>query len=389
MISLLSKFFIKDNKNYEDATVREKYGLLCGFVGIFINIVLFTFKFLTGRLVNSIAITADAFNNLSDAGASVVSLVGIKLANKKPDPDHPFGHGRMEYMTSLVVAMAILLTGYELLKSSIDSIRNPEPVTISAATIIVLIAAICGKLYMYLYNRKTGKRINSAVLMATAADSISDCLATLAVLIATIVGGKTGLLIDGYCGLLVTIFVLRAGYETAKETIASLLGQPPEKEFVDEINDIVMSHKIVKGIHDLVVHDYGPGRVMITLHAEVPSTMNIMEIHDEIDNIEFELRKKLKCEATIHMDPIDSENENVVNSRKLVSDIAKEIDSSFSVHDFRMVPGKTHTNLIFDVVIPFAYKKSDEEVKNLIQDKVKEYNQNYFCVINVDKSYVK
>ena len=389
MISLLSKLFIKDNKNYEDAIVREKYGLLCGFVGIFINIILFTFKFLTGRIVNSIAITADAFNNLSDAGASVVSLVGIKLANKKPDPDHPFGHGRMEYMTSLVVAMAILLTGYELLKSSIDSIRNPEPVTISAATIIVLIAAICGKLYMYLYNRQTGKKINSGVLLATAADSISDCLATLAVLIATIVGGKTGLMIDGYCGLLVTFFVLRAGYETAKDTISSLLGQPPEKEFVDEINDIVMSHPIVKGIHDLVVHDYGPGRVMITLHAEVPSTMNIMEIHDEIDNIEFDLRKKLKCEATIHMDPIDSENENIVINRKLVTDIAKEIDPCFSVHDFRMVPGKTHTNLIFDVVIPFAYKKSDEEVKNIIQTKVKEHNQNYFCVINVDKSYVK
>lgn len=389
MITLLSKTFIKDFENVTSPAVRQAYGMLCGVVGICLNIILFALKFFAGTISGSIAITADAFNNLSDAGASVVTLLGFKLAGKKPDPDHPFGHGRIEYLSGLAVSMVILLMGFELLRDAVDKILHPELVEFSVLTIIILIASICGKFYMFLYNRAIGKKISSAAMQATATDSLSDCAATAAVLLATLVGHWTNLQIDGWCGLVVSGLILFAGYNAAKDTLAPLLGQPPEQEFVDQIEGIVMAHELVSGIHGLVVHDYGPGRVMVTLHAEVPADHNIMEIHDEIDLIEQELRAKLGCEATIHMDPIDTNDATTAQTREKVAELVKLIDEQITIHDFRMVTGPTHTNVIFDAVVPFNFRLSDREVGEIIQDAVRTLDGNYFAVVQIDKSYVK
>ena len=389
MISLLAKKFIKDCDNVTSPAVRQAYGMLCGIVGICLNIVLFALKFFAGTISGSIAITADAFNNLSDAGASVVTLLGFKLAGKKPAPDHPFGHGRIEYLSGLAVSMVILLMGFELLRDAVDKILHPEVVEFSLLAVGILIASIAVNCYMYLYNHAVGKKIDSAAMQATATDSLSDCIATGAVLLSTLVGHWTNLQIDGWCGLVVSGLILFAGYNAAKDTIAPLLGQPPEQEFVDEIERTVMAHPLVRGIHDLVVHDYGPGRVMLTLHAEVPADHNIMDIHDEIDLIEVELREKLGCEATIHMDPIDMNNETVMETREKVAQLVKLIDEKITIHDFRMVTGPTHTNVIFDAVVPFAFRLSDKEVEERIKDAVRTLDGNYFAVIQIDKSYVK
>ena len=389
MISLLAKKFIKDCENVASPAVRQAYGMLCGIVGICLNVVLFALKFFAGTISGSIAITADAFNNLSDAGASVVTLLGFKLAGKKPDPDHPFGHGRIEYLSGLAVSMVILLMGFELLRDAVDKILHPEAVEFSILAVVILLASICGKFYMYFYNHAVGKKIDSAAMQATATDSLSDCIATGAVLLSTLVGHWTNLQIDGWCGLVVSGLILFAGYNAAKDTIAPLLGQPPEQEFVDEIERTVMAHPLVRGIHDLVVHDYGPGRVMITLHAEVPADHNIMDIHDEIDLIEVELREKLGCEATIHMDPIDMNDVTVMETRQKVAQLVKLIDETITIHDFRMVTGPTHTNVIFDAVVPFAFRLSDKEVEERIKDAVRTLDGNYFAVIQIDKSYVK
>ena len=389
MISLLAKRFIKDCENVASPAVRQAYEMLCGIVGICLNIVLFALKFFAGSISGSIAITADAFNNLSDAGASVVTLLGFKLAGKKPDPDHPFGHGRIEYLSGLAVSLVILLMGFELLRDSLDKILHPAAVEFSLLAVFILLASVAVKCYMYLYNRAVGKKIDSAAMQATAADSLSDCIATGAVLLATLVGHWTNLQIDGWCGLIVSGLILFAGCNAAKDTIAPLLGQPPEREFVDEIERTVMAHELVRGIHDLVVHDYGPGRVMITLHAEVPADHNIMDIHDEIDLIEVELREKLGCEATIHMDPIDMNDKTVMETRKKVAQLVSLIDEQITIHDFRMVTGPTHTNVIFDAVVPFAFRLSDKEVEERIKDAVRTLDGNYFAVIQIDKSYVK
>lgn len=389
MIALLAKKFIKDCENVTSPAVRQAYGMLCGIVGICLNIVLFVLKFFAGTISGSIAITADAFNNLSDAGASVVTLLGSKLAGKKPDPDHPFGHGRIEYLSGLAVSMVILLMGFELLRDAVDKILHPEVVEFSLLAVGILIASIAVKCYMYLYNHAVGKKIDSAAMQATATDSLSDCIATGAVLLATLVGHWTNLRIDGWCGLIVSGLILFAGYNAAKDTIAPLLGQPPEQEFVDEIERTVMAHTLVRGIHDLVVHDYGPSRVMITLHAEVPADHNIMDIHDEIDLIEVELREKLGCEATIHMDPIDMNDTTVMETREKVAQLVGLIDEQITIHDFRMVTGPTHTNVIFDAVVPFAFRLSDKEVEERIKDAVRTLDGNYFAVIQIDKSYVK
>lgn len=389
MIALLAKKFIKDYENVTSPAVRQAYGMLCGIVGICLNVVLFALKFFAGTISGSIAITADAFNNLSDAGASVVTLLGFKLAGKKPDPDHPFGHGRIEYLSGLAVSMVILLMGFELLRDAVDKILHPEAVDFSLLAVGILIASIAVKCYMYLYNHAVGKKIDSAAMQATATDSLSDCIATGAVLLSTLVGHWMNLRIDGWCGLVVSGLILFAGYNAAKDTIAPLLGQPPEQDFVDEIERTVMAHELVRGIHDLVVHDYGPGRVMLTLHAEVPADHNIMDIHDEIDLIEVELREKLGCEATIHMDPIDMNDTTVMETRKKVAQLVTLIDEQITIHDFRMVTGPTHTNVIFDAVVPFAFRLSDKEVEERIKDAVRALDGNYFAVIQIDKSYVK
>ena len=383
MITLLSNLFIKNKSEMKNPTVRQAYGMLCGGVGIFLNLMLFAGKFLAGLLSSSIAITADAFNNLSDAGSSIITLLGFKIAGQKPDPEHPFGHGRVEYISGLGVSVLILLMGIELVKGSVSKIIHPEELTFSPVIIVILLASILVKCYMFYYNRTLGKELDSAAMSAM--DSISDCLATTVVLIATLVGHFTSITIDGWCGLLVGLFICRAGIMAAKETIGPLLGQPPSPEFVEQVSNIVMSYEEVIGLHDLIVHDYGPGRVLISLHAEVPADGDILTLHDVIDTIEQELKTTLNCHAVIHMDPVQVGDEETDRLKAMVKDIIAQIDSSLTIHDFRIVTGPTHTNLIFDVVTPFDFRLTDSELTALIQEKVKQENPGYFTVIQVDK----
>ncbi len=392
MVRLLSRFFIPNRDDYGSPEVRGAYGVLCGVLGIVLNLLLFIGKFTAGALSASVAITADAFNNLSDAGSSVITLIGFRLAGKKQDRDHPFGHGRMEYLSGLFVSVAIILMGFELIKSSFEKILHPEAIEFNLLSVVILVVSIAVKLYMSYYNRSVGKKIGSAAMTATATDSLSDSIATTVVLIATLVGHFFNILIDGWCGIIVAVFILIAGIRAAKDTIDPLLGLPPEPEFVDEIEKIVTSHEGILGIHDLIVHDYGPGRRMISLHAEVPASSDILETHDTIDNIEAELSAKLNCAAVIHMDPIDTGNEKIGAMRDYISKKMMELGEEITVHDFRMVTGPTHTNLIFDVVVPFGFHLSDDEVRKAAKsaaESLAEGGEIFFAVVNIDKSYVR
>ena len=387
MVQLLARYLIKNYEQTESPSVRQSYGVLCGSVGIGFNILLFIGKFLAGLISNSIAITADAFNNLSDAGSSLITLIGFKMAGQKPDTEHPFGHGRIEYLTGLLVSLLILLMGVELIKSSVSKILHPEATECTAVVAGILIVSILVKLYMYLYNRSTGRKIDSAAMMATAADSLSDMLSTSVVLIATLIGKFTGLQIDGWCGLLVGIFILYAGFSAAKDTISPLLGQPPQKEFVEKIESIVQSYPQVLGIHDLIVHDYGPGRVMISLHAEVPASGDMLHLHDTIDNIERQLHRELHCDAVIHMDPVMNDDEETQELKKQVTCCLHELDKSLNLHDFRIVKGPTHTNIIFDILVPFKFQLSDAEISRFMEEKIHSISASYYAVINIDKDY--
>ena len=388
MVSLLARFFIKNQNDAKDPAARQAYGILCGAVGIFLNLCLFAGKFLAGTLSNSIAITADAFNNLSDAGSSIITLIGFKMAGQKPDPSHPFGHGRIEYISGLLVSVIILLMGAELLKSSVSKILRPEEMVFSPVVLGILLCSILIKCYMFLYNRKLGKRLDSAAMLATATDSLSDMLATSVVLAATLIGHFTSLTIDGWCGVLVGLFICYAGFGAAKDTISPLLGQAPDKEFVRQINDIVMSYSDVLGIHDLIVHNYGPGRVLISLHAEVPADGELLALHDTIDTIEHELRNTLHCHAVIHMDPVCTGDEQTMRMKALVTGYLKEISSAVSMHDFRIVAGPTHTNLIFDVAVPYDFPLPDNELSEKIKARIRQDNPSYFAVIDIDKQMV-
>ena len=387
MISCLARIFIKDDPNATPAQIRQAYGTLCGAVGIGLNILLFIGKAAAGFLSGSVAVVADAFNNLSDAGSSVVMLLGFRLGGQKPDEDHPFGHGRFEYLAGLVVSMLILLMGFELAKSSVDKILHPQPVEMGILSVCILLGSIAVKLYMFLYNRTYGKRFDSGAMLATAADSLSDCGATVVVLVATLVGQYTGLQIDGWCGVIVAVMIFWSGIKASKETLDPLLGTPPAPEYVERIRDLVMAHEVVIGIHDLVVHDYGPGRCMISLHAEVSSAGDVLEIHDAIDNIEKELREALGCEAVIHMDPVVTDDGITRETREKVAALVYCIDDEISIHDFRMVTGPTHTNVIFDAVVPFGFRLKDEEVCRKIEMAVKTLDGNYCAVVKVEHSY--
>lgn len=389
MTEFLVRHFVKDYENTSKVSVRTAYGVLASVTGIFCNILLFAAKWLIGYLLHSISVMADAFNNLSDAGSSAVTLIGFKLAGAKPDPEHPFGHGRIEYVSGLVVAAAILLMAYELIRDSLVKIIHPEETEFSVMVVVILIVSILVKLYMYLYNSGVAKKIDSAAMKATATDSLSDTCATAVVLAATLIGHFTGLYVDGYCGVLVGVFILCAGIGAAKDTLNPLLGQPPEEEFVQKIDQIVMAHEEICGIHDLIVHDYGPGRQMVSLHAEVPAEGNILEIHDIIDNVENELKEKLGCDATIHMDPIVTSDEHVSEMKAAVTSIIKGIDEQINMHDFRVVTGLTHTNIIFDVLIPYKFHIQDDELVARITSQVRDrLGNNYYVIIKVDHSYV-
>ena len=336
----------------------------------------------------SIAITADAFNNLSDAGSSIITLIGFRLSGQEPDPEHPFGHGRMEYISGLLVSVAILVMGFELIWSSLGKLRSPEPIESSALVCVILIASILVKVYMFFYNRSLSKKLDSAAMKATSVDSLSDTVATTLVLIATLISKYTGLLLDGWFGILVGCFILYTGGSTLKETIDLLIGQPPKQEFIDEIREIVLGHSMIHGVHDLIVHDYGPGRVMISLHAEVDVNGNIQDIHEQIDHIEHELQEKLHCSATIHMDPIVTDDEEVLAMKAKVEEMVHFLDESFSMHDFRMVKGSTRTNLIFDVEVPRKTSYTDNEIVNWLKERIHELpGSKYFAVIQIDHEY--
>ncbi len=388
MISLLARLFIKNHRNYADPRVRQSYGMLCGLTGICLNILLFAGKYFAGVLSGSIAITADSFNNLSDAGSSLVTLLGFRMANKRPDPDHPYGHGRIEYISGMIVAFLILLMGFELAKSSLGKILSPQPLETGWLPAAILAASICVKVYMFLYNRAVGKKIGSSAMAATATDSLSDSIATAVVLISMGVAYFFRVNIDGYAGLLVALFILYAGFSAAKDTLAPLLGQAPDPEFVQRVTDIVMAHPEVVGIHDLVVHDYGPGRKMVTLHTEVDGKGDFFTLHDAIDNIERELTAECGCHATIHMDPIESDNETVLAMREKVAGLVRLIDPAITIHDFRVVPGRTHTNVIFDAVVPPGLPMTEEAVAERIRLLVADAYPNHYAVVDIDQAYV-
>ncbi|MCI8668949.1 MAG: cation transporter [Lachnospiraceae bacterium] len=387
MITLLIKLFVREKDNMDSLAIRQTYGILCSLVGISLNILLFAGKYFTGIISGSIAVTADAFNNLSDAGSSLITLIGFKCSGLKANSMHPFGHGRIEYLSGLAVSVIILLMGLELAKSSVIKILHPKAVENSLLTVIILIVSICVKLYMAYYNRTIGKKINSSAMKAASIDSLCDSAATAIVLFSMLVLWLTNINIDGYSSLLVALFILYAGYNSAKDTLNPLLGRPADPELVKNIHDIVMSHEEIIGIHDLVVHDYGPGRLMVSLHAEVSGNGNIFSLHDAIDRIENELHEKLHCEAVIHMDPLEVNNIRITETKKLLAEKIKELDSEITIHDFRMVTGSTKTTLIFDAVVPFDSKLSDDEARRQMEELVSREFENSTAVIKIDKTY--
>lgn len=348
---------------------------------------MFIVKYIAGTLSGSIAITADSFNNLSDAGSSLITTLGFRLSGLKATEEHPFGHGRIEYISGFGVSILIMMMSVELFKSSVEKIVFPVETSESTTVVSILIISIIVKLYMFYYNNKFGKKFNSVSIRATATDSLSDAVATFVVLLSVIVSPILGYNLDGVCGLLVSLFILKAGIGAAKDTLSPLLGKTPDKQFVKEIEKLVLSHSEIIGVHDLIVHDYGPGRLMITLHAEVPNNGDINELHDAVDLVEHELKAKLNCEATIHMDPVATDDYFTDSLKSKISDIINEINPNLKFHDFRIVSGPTHTNLIFDLVVPFKFEISDTELKKIVREKVSEISKTYYCVITIDREY--
>ena len=385
----LVRLFIKDCDNVTDPAVRERYGILSGAVGIVLNLLLSAGKLFAGLMTGSISITADAFNNLSDAGSSVVTLVGFKLAGQKADDGHPFGHGRMEYLAGLLVSLMILLVGVELGRSSIGKILHPEEVDFSLVSTGILAASILVKLWMGQFNRGLGRKIGSAAMAATAADSISDAVATAAVLAGTLVNRFAHVNIDGWVGLAVAVFILRSGWGAAKDTINPLLGESPDPELVKQLRELVLSHPQVVGMHDLIIHDYGPGRRLCSFHAEVPQDADILDAHDAIDHIEREIKEKFGIETTVHMDPIATADEKVNQLRRQVADLARVVEPEMTIHDFRVVRGPTHTNVIFDAVVPHKCRLTDEEVLQRLRQAVSALDPTYQAVIQIDRAYVE
>lgn len=388
MITLLARLFIKDRDKVADAAVRRAYGMLCSLTGIGLNVLLFLGKYLAGRLSGSIAMTADAFNNLSDAGSSAITLLGFRMAAKKPDPGHPFGHGRIEYLSGVAVSIIIIVVGVQLGLESIDKIMNPQPVDAGLLPMLVLVASICVKGYMFAYNRGIGRKINSPGMAATAMDSLSDSIATSVVLISMLLSRFAGVNADGWGGIAVACFIIFSGFKAAKETLSPLLGNPPDPQLVHDITNIVLSHSEVMNVHDLIVHDYGPGRLMVSLHAEVPGNGNIYALHDTIDTIEYELSSKLGCDAVIHMDPVSPDGTKTAHMRDELAEAAKSIDPRLSIHDFRIVDGPTHTNVIFDAVLPNASKLTEEEAVAQLEALVHSLWQNSHPKVHIDRPFV-
>ena len=386
MIEFLIRRFVPDWQQVQHTDVRERYGTLAAAVGILSNIFLCIIKGLIGLFSGSIAVTADAVNNLSDAGSSVITLLAFKIAGKPADEEHPYGHARMEYISGMAVSFIIILLGLELMGSSFEKILHPEEVGVSALTYLVLIVSIAVKLWQGMFNRNLGKRISSEALQATAADSLNDVFSTGAVLLSTLVYQFTAIPIDGWVGMLVAIFITVSGVKLIMETGSPLLGQAPDPQMVRELEEKITAYDGVIGIHDLQVHNYGPGRVFATVHAEVPANRDILVSHDIIDNIEREVGHEMNLNLVIHMDPVVTDDERLNQLHAQVQQIVVGIDSNLSMHDFRAVFGPTHTNLVFDVVVPPGFSLSDSELSRRIEQQVQTLGS-YFCVITVDHNY--
>lgn len=390
LIKLLTRLFVKNSEDTKNPEVRAAYGNMSGIVGIFLNLCLFASKLIAGIVSASISVIADAFNNLSDAGSSVVTFLGFKLAKKPADKEHPFGHGRYEYVAGLGISVVILLVGIELLKSSVEKIFKPDTATgITLVSVCILIASVIVKLWMFVFNKKLSKAINSATLKATSLDSLTDCVATSIVLIGLIISRYTGLMIDGYLGSAVALFILFTGVSTFRESLSPLLGNPPDSEFVNAIKETVMQDEMVIGIHDLMVHDYGPGRCFISLHAEIPCNEDILKAHDSIDLIEKTLERKFNCLATIHMDPIATDDEYTLTLKDKIYKAICNSENGFSIHDFRVVKGETHTNVIFDLVIPHDKKTDTDDIRKIAKEKIREIDPKLIPVMHIEKSFTE
>ncbi len=388
MTELICKLFVReDGQNpAESPGLRRRYGTVGSIVGIVVNLLLFAGKIIVGTLTASISVTADAVNNLSDAGSSVISLISFRLSAKPADREHPFGHARTEYVASMIVSFLIMLIGYELFADSLSkAINGGKETRHTAVTLVVLGVSILLKLWLCLFNRKVGKKINSGVMRATAADSLSDAVATFAVLAAAVISMLTKYDIDAYMGILASLFIFKSGIDVFRETYNSLLGTSPEEELVKNVERIILSHPEAIGIHDLMVHNYGPGRCFVSSHVEVDGSRNIFETHDAIDNIEKELSEALGVHCVIHLDPIAVGDSEVDALREKTLQTVRSVDVSLSIHDFRMVPGTTHCNLIFDIAAPYELKMSDEEISRTVADKIHREDGYYFAVITVDR----
>lgn len=388
MFELIVKKYIKNYEDITDNDVREKYGVLCSILSIICNLIMTVFKMIFGYLTNSVAIIADGLNNLSDMGSNLATLFGFKLANKHPDSEHPYGHGRIEYIVGMIISFLILFVGFNSLSESINKFISKEEVTFSLTAIIVLIVSILMKLWMSYFNKKTGKLLDSTSLLAAGQDSLNDVMTTGATLVSMLLVLVSDLPFDAIIGAIVSLLVLKSGVEIFKSTMDPLLGMAPDKELVKEIENFTKSFDVVEGIHDLMMHDYGPSRRYMTLHVEVNSNADIMKVHDQIDNIEREILKKFNILTTIHMDPIDCDDKHTNELKKIVLKVVKDINPEYNIHDFRMVSGITHTNLIFDVLLPSNDTSEHEVVRNEIINRIKAINQNYYCVIEIEHSYV-
>ena len=389
MTDLLIKFFVKDHTNPNDVAVRERYGVFSSIVGIITNLILAALKLVAGILSFSIAIVADALNNLSDAGSSIISFVSFKIAAKPADKEHPFGHARIEYVSSMIVSFLILLVGFELMKDSVGGLFSGEgaELVVTTLTYVILSVSIVLKLWLGLFYRKIAKKIDSSVVSAAAADSFSDCASTAAVLVSSIVIGITGWwFIDSIVGLAVAIMIIIAGVKILNETKNSLLGEAPIQEVVDSIKSTVDKYPEVVGIHDMLVHNYGPKTYIVSFHAEVDGSRDIYELHDAIDNIERDINEDLRILCTIHMDPIVTNDETVNELRSFTQDTVKEVCPEATIHDFRTVIGQTHTNLIFDLVLPFDVKEKPESLVEAVKSAIRDKRSECFCVITVDRA---
>jgi len=387
MTNWLVKIFVKDYNDITNESVREKYGILSSIVGIICNITLFVLKYILGTMSNSIAIISDGFNNLSDSASCIITLFGYKMAAKPADKDHPFGHGRIEYLTSLLVAVLIIFVGFELLRNSVDKLLHPIQVQFSWTVLISLIISIGVKIWMALFNRVIGNRIHSLVMLATSQDSRNDVVVTTATIIALTSALFTDVPVDGIMGIFVSVFILYSGYKIIKGTVDILLGQPADPELVEELKILILSNEHILGLHDLIIHSYGPGKQIGSGHVEVSADENIVEIHEAIDQVEKEVYEKLKLILTLHMDPIEQDNVFTDGCRELVEDIIHNIHESLSVHDFRVVFGSIQINLIFDISVPYECEYSNEEIKNSIDQQLKVQKGSCNTIITFDRSF--